>query len=189
MPRAQLQSSGLRLDNQAGAMKGGYSGPVIQPGSSSGKLIHLQRALTERRSCLPFSQRLTAEEIGLLCARGSIRERTGHLSLVRRCRFQMLASPRIGHSKPVRRPELSYTRNRNWAHNPIDYFVLARFERKGIKSITRSAENDTDPAVIPGLTGLPPSPADVNEFLTDTLNYTHIRPSWSAGTASESTWM
>ncbi len=82
--------------------------------------------------------------------------------------------------QPVRRPELSYTRNRNWARNPIDYFVLARFERKGIDPSPEAPKTTLIRRLFLDLTGLPPSPADVNEFLTDTLNYTHIRPSWSA---------
>ena len=57
---------------------------------------------------------------------------------------------------------------RDWPRNPIDYFILGRLERAGLKP---SAE--ADPArlirrLALDLTGLPPSPSEVDAFLNDT---------------------
>jgi hypothetical protein len=68
---------------------------------------------------------------------------------------------------PPRRPELPAVRNSSWVGNPIDRFVLARLEREGI---TPSAEADRETLirrVSLDLTGLPPTPDEIDRFLKD----------------------
>ncbi len=67
--------------------------------------------------------------------------------------------------KPVPEPPVE---TRDWPRNPIDYFILSRLEREGLKP---SAE--ADPArlirrLALDLTGLPPTPPEVDAFLNDT---------------------
>ena len=55
----------------------------------------------------------------------------------------------------------------DWVRNPIDQFILARLEREGLEP---SPEADKDDAAAPrhlDLTGLPPTPAEVDAFLAD----------------------
>lgn len=65
----EKQMAGLRLDNRADALKGGNSGTVIRPGNSAdSKLIHLVAGL-RKNLVMPFdSERLTAEQVGVLRA-------------------------------------------------------------------------------------------------------------------------
>jgi hypothetical protein len=69
---------------------------------------------------------------------------------------------------PPKRPELpTGLKDAKWVRNPIDAFVLERLEREGLKP---SAE--ADPAkllrrVSLDLTGLPPTPAELDAFLAD----------------------
>src|SRR5690606_420495 len=68
---------------------------------------------------------------------------------------------------PPERPEPPAVRRSGWARNPIDRFVLARLEREGL---TPSAEADKATLlrrVTYDLTGLPPTPAEVDAFLAD----------------------
>ena len=67
---------------------------------------------------------------------------------------------------PVR-PELPSVRNSAWVRNPVDRFILARLEREGL---TPSPEADKETLlrrVTYDLTGLPPSPAEVDAFVAD----------------------
>ncbi|MBT6495516.1 MAG: DUF1553 domain-containing protein [Planctomycetaceae bacterium] len=66
------------------------------------------------------------------------------------------------------RPVAPAIQNKNWGRNPIDSFVLANLEKEGL---TPSGEADR-PTLIRraslDLTGLPPSPQAVKEFVNDT---------------------
>ena len=66
-----------------------------------------------------------------------------------------------------RRPNLPPTRNRIWAKNPIDDFVLARLEAETLSPSSEAERTALIRRVTLDLTGLPPSPADVDAFLTD----------------------
>ncbi len=68
---------------------------------------------------------------------------------------------------PPKRPEFPKIQNKDWPRNGIDFFVLERLEREGL-----SPSPETDRArlirrVTLDLTGLPPTPAEVDAFLAD----------------------
>ena len=68
---------------------------------------------------------------------------------------------------PPHRPPAPEVKNKKWPRNPIDNFILARLEREGLKpspegdrvTLLRRASFD--------LTGLPPTPAEIDSFLKD----------------------
>ena len=69
---------------------------------------------------------------------------------------------------PPVRPELPAVKNESWVRTPIDRFVLARLEKE---NLAPSPETDTATLlrrVTFDLTGLPPTPAELNAFLADT---------------------
>jgi hypothetical protein len=67
----------------------------------------------------------------------------------------------------VVKPPVPAVKNRSWVRNPIDAFILAKLEEKGLRpnppadkiTLLRRAALD--------VTGLPPSPEDVQDFLAD----------------------
>lgn len=66
------------------------------------------------------------------------------------------------------RPTRPVVKNASWPKNDIDYFVLARLEREGLAP---SAEVDKVTLIrrlTLDLTGLPPTPAEVDAFIADT---------------------
>src|SRR5439155_26389137 len=69
--------------------------------------------------------------------------------------------------KPASRPPLPSVRNERWARNPVDLFILARLEQQkrapspeaDLRTLIRRLSFD--------LTGLPPSPEEVEQFSAD----------------------
>jgi hypothetical protein len=70
--------------------------------------------------------------------------------------------------QPVRRPPVPELRTPNSAiRNPVDAFVLARLEKEGLKPAPRASREVLLRRVTIDLTGLPPTPEEVEAFLKD----------------------
>jgi Protein of unknown function (DUF1553)/Protein of unknown function (DUF1549)/Concanavalin A-like lectin/glucanases superfamily/Planctomycete cytochrome C len=65
------------------------------------------------------------------------------------------------------RPEPPAVRNVQWPRNPIDQFILARLEREGLQPSAEADRVTLLRRVTYDLTGLPPTPAEVDSFLAD----------------------
>ncbi len=68
---------------------------------------------------------------------------------------------------PPRRPAAPAVRDEKWVRNPIDRFILARLEREGLHPSTEADKATLLRRVSLDLTGLPPTPAEVDDFLRD----------------------
>ncbi len=68
---------------------------------------------------------------------------------------------------PPQRPALPEVKQKNWPKNPIDYFVLARLEQEGLSPSPEADKATLLRRVTLDLTGLPPTPAEVEAFLAD----------------------
>src|SRR5262249_21690546 len=67
---------------------------------------------------------------------------------------------------PVR-PELPKVKNATWPRNPIDHFILERLEREGLTPAPEADRVTLVRRVTLDLTGLPPTPAEVDNALGD----------------------
>jgi mono/diheme cytochrome c family protein len=65
------------------------------------------------------------------------------------------------------RPRLPSVQNRGWVRNPVDAFILARLEREGLSPSPEADRATLIRRVTLDLTGLPPTPAEVDAFLSD----------------------
>ncbi len=68
---------------------------------------------------------------------------------------------------PPVRPAVAPVSLKSWPRNPIDNFVLARLEREGLHPSREADRATLIRRVSLDLTGLPPSPAEVEEFERD----------------------
>lgn len=68
---------------------------------------------------------------------------------------------------PPRKSVRPAVREAAWARNELDYFVLSRLEREGLKPSSEADLRTLIRRVSFDLTGLPPSPGEVESFLAD----------------------
>jgi hypothetical protein len=69
--------------------------------------------------------------------------------------------------QPVKRPEVPTAKDSAWVCNPIDAFVLAKLEEKGIKPSAAADRRTLIRRVTLDLVGLPPTPDEIDAFLRD----------------------
>ena len=147
---AKQQMKGLRLDQKSSAMQ------VITPGhSADSKLIRMVGGLEGKVVMPPMGARLTAAEIGMLRAwidQGAkwVDGGAQHWSFV----------------KPTR-PAVPAVQNRAWVRNPIDAFVLAKLEAEKITPSPEADKRTLIRRLSLDMTGLPPAPREVEEFVHD----------------------
>ena len=146
--------SGLRLDQKDAALKGGKAGVDILPGKSAeSRLIRLVAGL-DQKFMPPMGAHLTADEVGLL--RAWIDQGLEWTARAPHWSFQK-----------IQRPAAPAVRNRAWGRNAVDNFILARLEREGIAPSPEAPKLTLLRRVSLDLTGLPPTPEEVRDFLDD----------------------
>jgi hypothetical protein len=69
--------------------------------------------------------------------------------------------------QPVRQPPLPSVRDSSWSVSPVDRFILAGLEERGLRPAPRASAEVLLRRVYFDLIGLPPSPADVSAFRRD----------------------
>ena len=69
---------------------------------------------------------------------------------------------------PPKRHPPPRVKNKIWIRNPIDAFVLSRLEQQGLKPSTEAAKTTLIRRVTLDITGVPPTPKEVDDFLADT---------------------
>jgi hypothetical protein len=70
--------------------------------------------------------------------------------------------------QPLRPTQLPAVKDATWAHNDVDRFILAALEGKGLRPSPEASRQTLIRRVTFDLTGLPPSPEEVESFVRDT---------------------
>ncbi|MCE9611842.1 MAG: DUF1553 domain-containing protein [Chthoniobacter sp.] len=155
----EKQKGGLRLDAKARAMQGGDDGKIIEPGKSAeSRLIHLVAGL-EADTVMPpkdKGERFTAAQIGLLRAwidQGASWPDDGKVARVRSDHWSL---------QPLKTPAPPVVAG---AATALDAFILARLSAKGLALSPEADPRMLIRRVTFDLTGLPPTPEEVEAFL------------------------
>jgi len=150
------QKGDLRLDGKPDVARGGKSEkPFWVVGKSAESQLIERVTLVEADDQMPpKGERLTAEQVRLLRAwidQGAVwPDEQKHWAF----------------TQPVR-PELPGVKHKRWPRNAIDAFILARLEREKLAPSPEADRATLIRRVSLDLTGLPPTVAEVNAFLSD----------------------
>jgi hypothetical protein len=68
---------------------------------------------------------------------------------------------------PPKRPELPAVKDAKWVRNPIDNFILAELEKRGLRPAPEADRRTLARRLSLDLIGLPPTPAEVEAFVND----------------------
>ncbi len=158
-------SGGLRLDSRSAILKGGDRGPAAVPGEV-GKSLLLQAVWQKEDAGLrmPSGGKLPASAVADLAAwvqRGLPWPASEQKSIVSK-------NPAAQHwaFQPLTRPRVPRD-STGWAANPIDCFTQAQWHERGLRQVEPASKATLIRRLTFDLTGLPPTPAEVDVYLSD----------------------
>ena len=170
----EKQKGKLRLDSLAAILMGGDEGPAIVVGDPGKSLLIKAVNYGDDELKMPPSKKLSREQIASLTewikmgAPWGVGGEKVAPTPPRKGEMQVTDKDREHWAfQPVRRPTLPAVKNAAWVANPIDAFVLAKLESKGLAPNPPASNGELVRRVYYDLTGLPPSPQEVEAFLAD----------------------
>lgn len=170
---SEKQKAGLRLDSREGLYKGGDAGSVISPETPLTSLL-LEVISYQGDLKMPPKSKLSDAEIADLTRwvqlgtpwsaeppAAPAKPAGGAFTITTEQRafwaFQPLAEP----TPPV-------VRRSDWIQSPVDRFILAELESQGLHPAPPADKRTLIRRITVDLTGLPPTPAEIADFLADT---------------------
>lgn len=161
------KSGGLRLDSREGLLAGGKSGPAIKPGDAENSLLIQAIRQTHPKLKMPPGGKLKDNEIEAIAAwvkAGAI----WPAGSGKTAPYAITAEQRSFWSfRPVTAPEPPRVRDAKWARKALDRFILAKLEEKGLSPAPPADRRTLIRRAYLDLTGLPPTPEDVEAFERD----------------------
>jgi hypothetical protein len=160
---------GLRLDSLQAILEGGNAGPAIVPGKPDESYL-IKAVRNEDDLRMPPKKKLAKQQIEQLTAwvkMGAPWPGAG-AALVRPSDFHLSEQDRAHWSfRPLGRPAVPHVTDRARVANPIDAFILARLEPKGLTFNEPASRRELIRRLTFDLIGLPPTPAEVDAFVGD----------------------
>lgn len=164
---SKIVQGGLRLDSRNGLLKGGDTGPAIVPGKTEPSL--LLQALRYDGIEMPPKAKLpdsVIRDFETWIAMGAPDPRVaGEPQVIRT--FELKAGRKHWAFQPVADPPLPTVQDDAWPIGSIDRFVLARLEKAGLCPAPDADRYTWLRRVSLDLTGLPPTPAEIEAFVRD----------------------
>jgi cytochrome c553 len=163
---------GLRLDSRENILKGGDLGPAIVPGKpDESLLIQAVRHLREDLLMPMGGEKLSEQQIADLAhwieidapwpdvkPGAEAASVPGDLTDEEKSFWSF---------RPLARPDVPKPIDAEWARTDIDRFVKAKLENEGLEPVSRASRHDLIRRVSFDVTGLPPSPEEVEAFVND----------------------
>ena len=155
------QQGQLRLDSRGVAMEAGPSGPRIVPHEAESSSLYLRVAGIGEGNRMPMGGQLAEDEIA------SIREWIEQGAVWPRGSGAEAGLNQHWAFVPPDRPAIP-SPDGVWESNPIDSFVLAKLKSEGIRPSPAASKETQLRRLSLDLTGIPPTPEEVDRFLVDT---------------------
>lgn len=170
------QKSGLRLDSRASAVAGGEQGAAVVPGKPEESLLVTAVRHDDDMLKMPPSKKLSAEQVADLTRwvaigapwPGSEGAAPAASAPLRKSGYQITDKDRAHWAfQPVTRPVSPATKTPGWVRNPVDSFILHGLEARGLHPNAPASKTELIRRACYDLTGLPPTPREVESFLHD----------------------
>ncbi|MCI0662066.1 MAG: PSD1 and planctomycete cytochrome C domain-containing protein [Acidobacteria bacterium] len=159
---------GLRIDSREHLLKGGNSGPAVVPGRPAESILYQAITHTHTSLKMPPQGKLAPDQIAAL--RVWI-ESGVHFDTVGRVkeltRTDVEEQKKFWAFQPVRKSAPPAVRDSGWVKNDIDRFILAKLEIRGLHPIGAADKRTLLRRATYDLTGLPPTPEEMQTFLAD----------------------
>lgn len=162
----------LRLDSRDAVLRGGKSGPAIVVGDPEKSILiqavrHLHPDLAMPKKGPRLADSVLAD-LSAWIADGAADPRTG-LAISTAEEWQKVFKARLEQwcFQPVKSSPVPNVQNVSWAEMRVDRFILAQLEAAKLKPAPRASSQAWLRRIYFVLSGLPPSPADVLQFLRD----------------------
>ena len=157
------QWAGLRLDSREAILKGGDSGPAIVAEKPDASLLIRAVRHVDDKLKMPANEKLSESQIAALVRwveRGAVYPASSNTGGRER-------DTRHWAFQPIAKPSIPAVKNFVWPQSPIDRFVLTQLEREQITPAERADKRTLIRRVTFDLTGLPPTHAEIENFLSD----------------------
>jgi hypothetical protein len=159
--------AGLLLDTREGLLRGGESGPAVVPGDVPKSLLIKAISYTDADLQMPpDDNKLPTTAIADLVAwvkMGAPDPRTGTTA-----QQVWVDSVKTHWSwQPLKKPQVPEVKDASWPKTPVDNFILAKLEEKGLKPNPPADKRTLIRRATFDLTGLPPTPEEVEAFVGD----------------------
>ncbi|MDP6448149.1 MAG: DUF1549 domain-containing protein, partial [Pirellulaceae bacterium] len=158
----------LLLDTEAGARKGGESGPAVVPGDVAASL--LISAIQHDSFKMPPDTKLPESVIADFVKwveTGAADPRGGSTTAPSKPTVDIAAGRSFWSFRPLHSPTPPAVENDRWPRTEIDRFILAELESKGLSPNTAASRRTLIRRVYFDLWGLPPEPGVVEAFVED----------------------
>jgi hypothetical protein len=159
----------LWLDSRANMLKGGESGPAIVPGAPDKSLLIKAIKFDDPDLKMPKNGKLNEGQIADLIAwvqMGAPWPDDGTKTVVAK-KFDLKQRAKHWSLQPIKKPALPKVADPGWCRSPIDHFVLSQLEAEGLKPAAAADKRTLIRRATFDLTGLPPTPAEIDAFLKD----------------------
>ena len=165
---SELKQSGLDLSTREGLLRGGSRGPAIVAGDAEQSLL-VQLVRHNRKPGMPFmAAKLSDDVLARLVEWVNAGAPYGATALAAASEEDEARSTAHWAFRPPARPDVPEARNARWVRNPIDAFIAAEHEKRGLTPAPPAKRRVLLRRVYLDLIGLPPTPRQIEDFLADT---------------------
>jgi cytochrome c553 len=162
---------GLRVDDRNGLLQGGVGGPAVVPGHPEKGLLLRSVRYIDPNLKMPPNVRLSPEQIADLtrwikdgAAWPEVRPPRGFGKYS--AKYEKLRKEHWAW-QPLREAKTPPVIDASWPRTSVDRFVLAGLERARLRPVSDADRTTLIRRVTFDLTGLPPTPAEIDAFLND----------------------
>ena len=165
--------AGLFLDSRAGLLKGGDSGSALTPGDPSKSFLVEAVNYRNEDMEMPPKGKLKDEQIKILTdwvemgAPWPGAETNYEIAQTKEAYDWDRFRREHWSFKPVVKSDLPPVENRSWPRSPLDYYTLSKLEAMKLEPNAAAEKRILIRRAYLDLTGLPPTPEEVEEFLED----------------------